>query len=95
MLVQTATKPKDRTAKGLIPDAEAGEEIMQGTRQICLDEPTHSIRVCQPPPHRQDGLPICLIGRRQPLGLLAAPIHDRRPPDITTSEQVFAKGNTR
>nr|ASK45382.1 hypothetical protein [Agrobacterium tumefaciens] len=32
-LVQTATKPKDRTAKGLIPDAEAGKEVIQNARQ--------------------------------------------------------------
>nr|WP_172691136.1 hypothetical protein [Agrobacterium fabrum]ASK46431.1 hypothetical protein [Agrobacterium fabrum] len=37
-VVQTDTKPKDRSAKGLIPDAEAGEEIMQGPQTAPLDQ---------------------------------------------------------
>ncbi|QCL98500.1 hypothetical protein CFBP7129_30060 (plasmid) [Agrobacterium tumefaciens] len=57
-MVQTATKPKDRTAKGLIPDAEAGKEVMQNARQARL-QTGPSLLTPRLTPRCQNGSPIC------------------------------------
>ncbi|ACM30953.1 hypothetical protein Arad_14058 (plasmid) [Rhizobium rhizogenes K84] len=58
-MVQTATKPKDRTAKGLIPDAEAGKDVMQNARQARACKLVHADVTAAP--RRQNGSPICPI----------------------------------
>nr|ASK43802.1 hypothetical protein [Rhizobium rhizogenes] len=83
----------DRTAKGLIPDAEAGKDVMQNARQARACKLVHADVTAAP--RRQNGSPICPICLSEHPDLLAPPFHDRRASGVTTDQQYSRKEHRR